>query len=174
VNDLRSLSRAGLVVALALVMPPAFHAVQLGPVFLPLYLPVLVGAFLLPLRWAVVAAVAAPLLSALLTGMPPFQPPIALWMVAELGAMAALAGPLRRRLGVPVVASLAVALALGRGVFAALVAVTALWMDVPPGLLTLASLVAVWPGVALALVAVPLAVAAVERRTGGAPGARGR
>ena len=73
--DLRAISRAAVVTALGLVLPPIFHALHLGHVFLPMYLPILGGAFLLPVRWAVAVGAATPLLSCLATGMPPLMPP---------------------------------------------------------------------------------------------------
>ncbi|MBK6404659.1 MAG: hypothetical protein IPF66_06265 [Holophagales bacterium] len=58
--DLKAISRAALVTALAIALPPVFHAVKLGSVFLPMYLPILAGAFFLPPRWAAIAGAAAP------------------------------------------------------------------------------------------------------------------
>lgn len=46
--DLHALSRAALVTALAIALPPVFHVVKLGSVLLPMYLPILAGAFFLP------------------------------------------------------------------------------------------------------------------------------
>lgn len=163
--DLRAISRAALVTALAVALPPVFHTVKLGSVFLPMYLPILAGAFFLPPRHAALAGLAAPLLSAALTGMPPFWPPVAVWMAGELasaGAVVALAdGRLRLR---PIV-SVAAGLAVARLVQAAFVLATAGLADLPPRFLTAAAFVASWPGMALALAAVPAAVALLRRES---------
>jgi hypothetical protein len=161
--DLREISRAALVTAAGLALPWVFHALRLGHVFLPMYLPLLVGAFVLRPRTATAAAVATPLVSAAVTGMPPFFPPIAPWMAIELGLMAGLAALLHRRRVLPPWASVAIVLVVGRLAYAGLVYATGLWLDLPAGLLTVASLLAGWPGMVLALVAVPAAVALLER-----------
>lgn len=161
--DLRAVSRAALVTALAIALPPVFHAVKLGSVLLPMYLPILAGAFFLPPRQAAVAGAAAPLLSALLTGMPPFYPPIALWMTGELAVAGAVVSLVDRRLRTPPVLAVAAGLAAARLVQAALVLETAGLADLPPRFLTVAAFVASWPGMLLALVAVPAAVAILRR-----------
>lgn len=161
--DLKAISRAALVTALAVALPPVFHAVKLGSVFLPMYLPILAGAFFLPPRWAAIAGAAAPLISAALTGMPPFYPPVAFWMTGELaaaGAVVALVGGSRGRH--PVVA-VAAGLVAARLVQAVLVFASATLMDLPPRVLTLATFVSSWPGMILALVAVPGAVKLLRR-----------
>lgn len=161
--DLREISRAALVAAAGLALPWVFHALRLGHVFLPMYLPILAGAFVLRPRTATAAAVATPVVSAAVTGMPPFFPPIAPWMAIELGLMAGLAALLHRRRALPPWAIVAIVLVVGRLAYAGLVYATGLWLELPAGLLTVASLLAGWPGMVLALVAVPAAVALLER-----------
>jgi hypothetical protein len=161
--DLREISRAALVTAAGLALPWVFHALRLGHVFLPMYLPLLAGAFVLKPRSAAAAAVATPLVSAAATGMPPFFPPIAPWMAIELGLMASLASLLHRRRALPPWAIVAIVLVIGRTVYAALVYGTGLWLNLPTGVLTFASLLAGWPGMVLALVAVPAAVRLLDR-----------
>lgn len=161
--DLKAISRAALVTALAIALPPVFHAVKLGSVFLPMYLPILAGAFFLPPRWAAIAGAAAPLISAALTGMPPFYPPVALWMTGELaaaGAVVAVVGGSRRRH--PVVA-VAAGLVAARLVQALLVFGSATLMELPPRVLTIATFVSSWPGMVLALFAVPAAVTLLRK-----------
>lgn len=161
--DLREISRAALVTAAGLALPWVFHALRVGHVFLPTYLPLLAGAFFLRPRTAVVAGVATPLVSAAVTGMPPFFPPVALWMSLELGLMAGLASLLHRPRRLPPWAIVAIVLVVGRGVYALLVYATGLWLSLPAGVMTIASLLAGWPGMVLALVSVPAAVRLLER-----------
>jgi hypothetical protein len=156
--ELRAISRAAVVAALALVLPPAFHALHLGHVFLPVYLPILAGAFLLPPRWAAAVGLATPLVSAVTTGMPPFMPPIAIWMALELGLMGGLAALLHRRLHWPPWLVVPIILVLGRVVYLGLVFVTAGWLSLPARLLTLAALLSGWPGMVLAVLVVPPSV----------------
>ncbi|MCL2626693.1 MAG: hypothetical protein FWD46_07770 [Cystobacterineae bacterium] len=159
--NLQAISRASALAVMGLLLPPLFHSLGLGRVFLPMYLPVLVGAFILPLRWAVGVGGLTPLLSALLSGMPPWFPPVALWMALELALMAGLAHLLGRKL--PTAWALAPALLLGRCFYAALVFFSARLLDLPPGLLTLASWLSAWPGLVLSMLVVPASVAALRR-----------
>ena len=159
--NLQATSRAAVLAVVGLVLPALFHSLGLGKVFLPMYLPVLTGAFVLPLRWAVALGVLTPLLSALLFGMPPWFPPVALWMSLELGLSALLANRLGRRLPVPW--ALGISLLVGRFVYAGLVFATAQLLSLPPGLLALASWLSVWPGLLLSMLTVPAAVAALRR-----------
>jgi hypothetical protein len=159
--NLQTISRASALAVVGLVLPALFHGLGLGRVFLPMYLPVLVGAFVLPLRWAVGLGVLTPLLSALLTGMPPWFPPVALWMAVELGLVALVANLLGRRMPLPW--ALASSLLLGRCVYAGLVFATAQLLSLPPGLLAVASWLSVWPGLLLAMLVVPTSVAALRR-----------
>jgi hypothetical protein len=161
--DLRAISRAAVVSALALVLPPIFHALHLGHVFLPMYLPILAGAFLLSPRWAAAVGVAAPLVSVVATGMPPLMPPIAVWMAVELGLMGGIAAVLYRRLHLPPWLIVPAVLVLGRVVYLGLVFVTAGWLGLPTRLLTLAALLSGWPGMVLAALVVPPAVQMARR-----------
>lgn len=163
VLDLRTISRAALVTAAALALPLVFHALRLGHVFLPMYLPILAGACFLRPNWAAASGAASPLVSAALTGMPPLFPPIAAWMAVELATMAVLVSVLTRRLKVPTALAVALALVAGRGLYAVLIFATGRWLALPAGLLTLVSLLAGWPGMLLAIAAVPLAVGALHR-----------
>ncbi|MCL2179423.1 MAG: hypothetical protein FWB81_08480 [Cystobacterineae bacterium] len=158
---LQAISRASALTVIGLLLPTLFHAVGLGRVFLPMYLPILVGAFVLPLRWAVGVGVLTPLLSALLTGMPPWFPPIAVWMAMELGLMALTANLLGRKLPTPW--ALALSLLLGRCFYAALVFASARLLALPPGVVTVASWLSAWPGMLLAMLVVPTSVAALRR-----------
>ncbi len=160
--DLRAISRVALVTALALVLPPVFHALRLGHVFLPMYLPILAGAFFLGPRAAAAAGLAAPAISALATGMPPLVPPVAAWMAVELGVMAALVSALDRRRWPPW-SCLLVALVVGRALYGGLVFATAQWLALPASLVTLAALLVAWPGMLLALLAVPATVRLLRR-----------
>jgi len=75
---------SGVLIALGLVLPISFHAVHMGgPVFLPMHIPVLLGGFLLnPLSAALVGAL-TPILSSVLTSMPPLFP-VGIQMMFEL------------------------------------------------------------------------------------------
>lgn len=105
--------------ALAVLLPQAVHAIlgaSGGVALMPMYLPVLLGACLLGVKWGAVAALAAPALSFFLTGMPtaerlPF-------MIAELFVFAIIGGAFSKKISEKPafsVAAVAAAAVLGRG-----------------------------------------------------------
>jgi niacin transporter len=75
---------SALFTALGVVLPAAFHAVGLGKAVLPMFWPVAAAGFMLPFVPAVFVAVLTPVLSFILTGMPPVSPPVLHVMVIEL------------------------------------------------------------------------------------------
>ena len=80
------LVRAALFVALGIVLPMGFHMLHMGgPVFLPMHIPVLIAGFFLSPVLALIVGILTPLLSSLLTGMPPLFP-MAVIMIPELAA----------------------------------------------------------------------------------------
>ncbi len=160
----RELAYCGLFGAAALLLPLLFHLVHLGRVFMPMYLPLCTLPFFVrPLPAATTAAL-VPLLSAAVTGMPPFFPPVAVFMALELAAMAGLVAALARRwpranewlVLLPV-------LLLGRGLYVALVYAFALVIRLPADFLAGVSFLSGWPGIILMAVVVP-PVARVGRR----------
>jgi len=93
---------AGMLIAMGLILPIAFHALAMGgPAFLPMHIPVLLGGFLLSPPFALMVGSLTPLLSSVLTGMPPFFPG-AVQMMFELSAYGVLISCLvkQQRLGV--------------------------------------------------------------------------
>jgi len=152
----RELAYCGLFGAAALLLPVLFHLVRLGHVFLPMYLPLCTLPFFVRPLPAAVTALLAPPLSGALTGMPPFYPPVAVFMALELSAMAALIALARRRwpaanewlVLVPV-------LLFGRVLYVALVYAFALAIRLPAGFLAGLSLLSGWPGIVLMVVVVP-------------------
>lgn len=77
--------RFSIIVVTGLLLPALVHLIPsktpLGPVLMPLFIPVAIAAYCLPLRSAIAAAIVLPLSSMALTGMPPA--PVAAQMVVE-------------------------------------------------------------------------------------------
>lgn len=153
----RELAFCGLFGAAAMLLPTLFHLVRLGHVFMPMYLPlVALPFFVRPLPAAVTAGI-VPLLSGAVTGMPPFYPPVAVFMALELATMAALVASAVRRW--PQVATwivLVPVLLLGRVLAVALIYGFSLAVELPATFLAGVSLVSGWPGVVLMIVVVPV------------------
>ncbi|MEW6399617.1 MAG: ECF transporter S component [Bacillota bacterium] len=164
--SLRNLTRGALFVALGILLPIAFHAVGLGKVFLPMHIPVLLAGFFCSPSVGLLAGMITPLLSAVLTGMPPLVPPVAQAMVFELGIYGLLTGFLYGRMRLGVYPSLLVAMAAGRlvyGFLGYLVLPLFGFKQIPLlAPLTLAVSQSL-PGVVLQLVLIPLVVSLVER-----------
>jgi hypothetical protein len=170
----RELALSGLLGAAALVLPFLFHLVHLGSLFMPMYLPLVTLAFLVRPAPAAVTALAVPLLSAVLTGMPPFYPPVAVSMALELGAMAACLSWLRRcwpKVGV--LLFLVPVLVLGRILSVGLVYAFSLVMTLPAPFLAGVSFLSGWPGIVLMVVVVPALVRAAGMSPRMSPAAGG-
>lgn len=150
--------------ALALVLPMAFHAVGLGSKFLPMLLPLLLNAFLVPWRWAVATGAIVPWISGLATGMPPLYPPVAAVMSAECAVMAAVAALIYRRGTRGVWAALIPAILAGRLTSLAMTFLLARLFGLPAALASVARLLEGLPGVALQLAVVPLVLRALASR----------
>ena len=170
---MRDHAYCGLFGALALALPTLFHVFGLaGPMFLPMYWPLVTLAFLVsPLRAALVALL-VPVASAFLTGMPMLWPPMAAVMSAELVVQVGLIGVLGRpRQGAVSMgrafAVLAVVLVAGRFLHAGLVwGLAQAFPQLPARAFAVFSFFAGWPGVLAMLLFVPVSVGAVARRDG--------
>jgi hypothetical protein len=153
--------------ALGLLLPIGFHALGWGgKVFLPMHLPVVVAGFLVSPATAVALGVVVPLLSAVLTGMPPLAPPIALLMALELAVKAGVVSVLYRALRVPIWAALPASIVADWGVLALAASLAAGFFAIKAGPLQYAwaAIAISLPGTMLQLFAVPLTVLAIEKR----------
>ena len=139
--------------AAALLLPLVFHVLHLGHVFLPMYIPLFALALITrPIPSGLTSAL-VPVLSAVLTGMPPLYPPIAWIMAVELAAMVSATSFLAVRLPKrnPILIILPV-LILGRVLNAVLYYGAASLMDLPAAFLAGLSFFSGWPGVVLILI----------------------
>ncbi len=155
---------AGLLLSAALVLPVFFHLLGLGSAFMPMFYPLALAGFLVVPPLAMIVGVAAPLLSALLTGMPPFYPPIAFIMMAEGLLFTALPRPLQQLLRLPDWLALLIVLVLDRILLLALVQAMAGFMELPPRLLGWAAVVRGLPGLALMLTVLPWIIPSLRAR----------
>ncbi len=154
----------GLFLALALVLPVLFHAVGLGSSFLPMFFPLLAAGFLTALPVAVGIGVTAPLVSALLTGMPPFFPPIVFIMMAEGAVLGALPALLYRRLNLNPWLTASITVLADRLVLLVSVLLLSRLLELPGGMLTAAALIKGLPGAVLLVVVIPPLVKPMDAR----------
>ena len=92
--DVKALVSAALCIALGVALPQIFHMIPVanaGSVLCPMHIPVLLCGFICGWQYGLVCGIAVPLLSSVITGMPPLFP-VALCMVFELAAYGLLAG----------------------------------------------------------------------------------
>lgn len=187
----RAVTGTALLLALGVVLPILFHAFPFGGrMLLPMHIPVLIaGLSLGPASGAIVGA-GSPLLSMLLTGMPPV--PLAVPMTFELTTYGLMSGLVRSFLasrrgasgqvqaagsnrtdsghaGLPtrghLWAALLAAMVAGRAVWMAAVTLLAPLVGIEARTLAvaIAALAAGWPGMAVQLALIPPTVTAIER-----------
>lgn len=166
----RTVSTAALVCALSVIVPQIFHLIggkPLGNSFLPMHLPVLLGGYLLSPIAAAICGMLSPVLSFLLTGMPPM--PRLLFMIFELGAYGLFTSLFARKCRLPVFLSLPLSMAAGRAVyfFSAVFALHILHLEIsgmPSAAAALISAVTTGiPGIILQIIAVPALLAALHK-----------
>lgn len=161
----KHLIRAALIVALGLIFPALFHLTSInGQIFLPMHLPVLIGAAFVNPWIALIAGGLIPIASSLSTGMPPLMP-IAILMTAELAAYGASMSWLIVKRHVNVYAALLVSMAIGRvvlGISAFLMA-SLFVVKLNPVLYLKGAIISGLPGMALQLIFVPLVIKALSR-----------
>lgn len=160
----RDLLLGGLFLALALVLPVLFHAVGLGSAFLPMFFPILLAGFFTAPVVALTVGCTAPFVSALLTGMPPFFPPIAFIMMLEGMVLGGGTAWLHQKFRWGVYPTLIMILVLDRLVLFGSVLLAAAWLDLPRSVLGIASVVRGLPGIILILVIIPPLAKSLEGR----------
>ena len=167
----KDLVSAALCVALGLILPQVFHLVpfvgavpNLGGVFLPMHIPVLLCGFLCGWRYGAACGAVVPLLSSVITGMPVLWPQ-GVSMVFELAVYGLVTGLLYRTLGRNVYLSLLAAMGLGRVASGAAKAVFFGMAGKPFGMAAFVSgaFTTAIPGIVLQLILIPVLVAALEK-----------
>jgi hypothetical protein len=146
---------AGLLLAAALVLPIFFHALGMGSTFMPMFYPLALAGFLVAPPLAMITGVAAPLVSALLTGMPPFYPPIAFIMMAEGLLFTGLPQGLQKLLRLPVWLTLIIILLLDRLLLYFLMLGMSSLLHLPGWFLGWASVLHGLPGLAVMMAILP-------------------
>ena len=166
--DPRKLNLTGLFIALGVILPYfTAHGFGLpGTVFLPMHIPVLMAGLLLGWKYGIIVGAFAPVLSSLITGMPALWPQFPM-LASELVMFGCVAGLLRKKLKLPLVVALVVAMASGRIIGAGVIA----FVLAPPNLQVLMVMVTErfvtgLPGIAIQLAFVPPLVVFLEKAYG--------
>lgn len=152
--------------ALCVVLPLAFHSFPNGGnIFLPMHIPVLLCGLMCSWPFGFICGALGPLLSSLITGMPPaaYLPP----MMVECAVYGCAAGALMelvhtKKLYADLYISMGSAMVLGR-VVAGLAKAWIFTPGVAPFAWVTTSLIQGIPGIAIQLVLLPLIVSALMR-----------
>ena len=164
---IRNMVLTSLFMAVGLVLPYFFHLLGAGQAFLPMHLPVLVCGLVCGWQWGLLVGATLPLLSSLITGMPPLFP-MAVAMMFELATYGFLSGRLllscSKRCG-GLYLALSVAMLGGRLVsgVARLVLFGLAGMPFGWQLFISGALLTSFPGILLQLVIVPPLTLAIKR-----------
>jgi hypothetical protein len=129
-------------------------------------LPVVTAGFLLDSKSAITIGSIAPLLSSLLTGMPPIMPPIAFMMAIELAILALIPSIFYRRFGMNLYGVLLVTLLVNRFLVLGLRFVVAEFFNIPGMIYGLGISLSGLPGIAVQIIVVPMVVRTIESRFG--------
>ncbi len=153
-------------IALCVVLPMAFHAVQnAGAIFLPMHIPVLLCGLICGWPYGLVCGLLGPLLSSALTSMPPA--PILPSMMVELAVYGCVTGIMMQVVHTKkpladLYISMVVAMALGR-TLAGLAKSLIFTPGTAPFAWVTTSLVTGLPGICIQLVLIPLLIFALTK-----------
>ncbi|MCX7973661.1 MAG: ECF transporter S component [Candidatus Aminicenantes bacterium] len=159
----------GIMLALALALPIAFHLVGLGSSFLPMFYPIILAGLLLELKVASLVGSLAPLISSWLTGMPPLFPPIAFVMMVEGLVMTSVAFLTYQKKKMNIYLSLIFIVLAERITLLILVLFISSWLELPSLVLGPASLLKGLPGIIIIFLLIPPLTKKIEERIGQSP-----
>lgn len=156
---------SGMLVAVGLVLPFfTAHALGFaGSILLPMHIPVFLMGLLCGPFYGAIGGILIPVLSSLLTGMPPAFPMLPI-MVGELFAYGLLSGLLYKKYKIPLYLSLIMAMVGGRIVYGLILA--ALVTTNNPAIQTMSvsgALIQGIPGILIQLVIIPVIVVATNK-----------
>lgn len=152
---------ASIFVAIGLLLPTIFHSFGLlGPVFLPMHIPVLLCGLLCGWKYGGAVGFIVPLLSFIFTGMPPLFP-VGISMMFELATYGIVAGLLIKKTNVFV--SLIAAMLAGR-IVSALANVILLGFSQKVFTTFLAgAFVTALPGIIVQIIIIPIIILALNK-----------
>jgi riboflavin transporter FmnP len=162
----KQISYTALFLALAIVIPIAFHQFGLaGRIFLPMHIPVLICGFAVGPLAGVIIGLLSPFLSHLLTGMPPtYAVPL---MSMELPMYGLVAGIAYKKLRLNIYLALIIAMIVGRLMFALGLVILGRFIQLPYGPLQFlaagGAMATGLPGIIIQIIIIPPIVAALKR-----------
>ena len=163
-NELRQIPLTALFAATAVILPQFFHLVGLGPTFLPMFLPIMLGSFLLTWKFALVLAILPPLVSFAITGMPPLVPPILPVMLVELIIISLIISIFSIHLKKTYWLALPVAIISDRLILFLIVSWIAPMLGYNHPVFTIALVGSGIPGIIMQIIVIPLALKLIQQK----------
>lgn len=164
-NQSGRVAASAVCVAFGVALPMVFHIVGMaGSILLPMHIPVMIAGLFLGTRPGLLVGGFTPVISCLLTGMPPMMPLLPI-MMAELAAYGCVGGYLYRERHLPIRAALLGAVAAGRIVAAsgAFMMASMLNIDLSPFFYVTGAVIKGLPGIVLQFILVPMIVNRLEK-----------
>jgi hypothetical protein len=161
---IRQIPLTALFASLGIVLPQFFHLIGLGSIFLPMFLPVMMGSMLLTWRFALALAVICPVVSWAITGMPPVAPPVLPVILAELTVLSLTISIIHVHLRKSFWLALSVGILTDRATLLILVYLLTPLFGLEHPLFSLALVTAGFPGIVLQLITIPLAMVLIRQR----------
>lgn len=152
-------------IAFGVVLPIAFHMTGIaGSILLPMHVPVMIAGLFLGIRSGLLVGGFTPIISCLITGMPPILPILPI-MVAELATYGFIGGYLYRERHLPIWAALLGAMVTGRiaAVLGAFVMVNMVNINLSPFFYITGAVVKGLPGIVLQFIIIPMIVGRLEK-----------
>lgn len=162
--EIRQIPLTALFIAIAILFPQLFHFFNLGSAFLPMFLPVMIGSMFLSYRFVALMAIIAPLISWLLTGMPPIAPPILPVLMLELLATGLVISILRQRTNLPVWLVVLISIIADRTILYLFIELVAPLMAIDHPVFSIVIIFAGIPGIILQFILIPITVYAIEKK----------
>lgn len=159
-SQTRSLTLSAVFIASGILFPILFHMVSLGKAMLPMFWPIAIAAFLVPLPYAIIISLMTPVLSSILTGMPPLYPIMPVMML-ELVTMVTVISFFNKKTTWGTIWVLAMGLLLSRLALMAGSPLVALFLGLPSQWVTWARLIESMPGIICMLIILPLFISRI-------------
>ncbi len=165
----KDMVQAALLIALGLILPQIFHIIagpKAGGMLLPMHIPVIIGGFLLGPIYGLFIGFIIPILSYLLTGMPPISPmPILFFMLFELVAYGFFSGILFKKLSLNIFVSLIITMIIGRIFYAGSLLLGAAFFGIKMPIIhtVLAGTLSGVPGIIIQIIVIPALIFALQR-----------
>ena len=148
-------------IALGIIYPVFFHWIGLGKIFLPMFWPLAAAGFFLPLSVCIAVGTLTPLLSFLISGMPP--PPILYLMIVELSVLTVGVHLVHHRWHPGNFWAILSGLILSRFATLGMAWLIGPLLGLPPGLYAFKQIIEGLPGILAILLIIPLIVSKLTR-----------